>query len=87
MHLLSTCRLHSTLSFVVVCVGYCRFVFVIIVCSALFRFALKMEAGFIKAASDNLPCISVEMIHEWYHSNPQFVSAEVRHSKTERYVY
>lgn len=45
-----------------------------------------METGYIKADSSNLPAVSAITIHAFYMSNPNFISAEIRNVKIERYV-
>nr|CAI5838880.1 unnamed protein product [Callosobruchus analis] len=42
----------------------------------------QIESGYKKASSDNLPCVDSAMIQDFFASNSDFVSAEVRHVKT-----
>nr|CAI5829260.1 unnamed protein product [Callosobruchus analis] len=44
----------------------------------------QIESGYKKASSDNLPCVDSAMIQDFFASNSDFVSAEVRHVKTKK---
>ncbi|KAJ8978086.1 hypothetical protein NQ317_004620 [Molorchus minor] len=44
----------------------------------------KIDVGFLKGDSDNLPRVDSEMVNEFYVTNMQFLSAEVRNVKTQR---
>lgn len=46
----------------------------------------QLSAGFEKANSNNLPEVDSEMVQDYFANNTQYVSAEVRHGKTKRYV-
>ncbi|CAG9765926.1 unnamed protein product [Ceutorhynchus assimilis] len=43
-----------------------------------------LESGFVKAASDNLPNVDIEMVNNFFVNNLQFLSSEVRNIKTKR---
>lgn len=47
----------------------------------------KIDEGFEKAGSDNLPMVDSEMVNDFFTNNVNFVSAEVRNVKTQRLVY
>nr|CAI5838881.1 unnamed protein product [Callosobruchus analis] len=56
-----------------------------LVAATAYRLPTKMpqiESGYKKASSDNLPCVDSAMIQDFFASNSDFVSAEVRHVKT-----
>jgi len=43
-----------------------------------------MEKNFVKADSDNLPTVDVEMINNFYLHNTQFLSVEYQNVKTKK---
>lgn len=43
-----------------------------------------MNPGFVKADSRNLPQVDVEMVMQFYSSNTEHYSAEMKNIKTER---
>lgn len=45
------------------------------------------ESGFLKAQSDNLPRIDAFMMTSYFASNSDFMSAEIKGVKAERYLY
>lgn len=45
------------------------------------------ESGFVKAQSDNLPKIDAFMMTDYFASNPDFTSTEVKGVKAARYSF
>lgn len=43
-----------------------------------------MEKSFIKADSDNLPRVDVEMVKDYFLNNADFLSAESKNVKTKK---
>ncbi|CAG9815499.1 unnamed protein product [Phaedon cochleariae] len=44
----------------------------------------KLDSGFVKASSGNLPIVDSEMVNEFYAAHIDFLSAEMRNQKTKR---
>lgn len=43
-----------------------------------------MEFGYYKADSSNLPVVDATMVNNYFASNAQYISAEIRNVKTEK---
>lgn len=43
-----------------------------------------LKSGFVKASSENLPVVDLEMLVSYIAANPAFVGAEMRGVKTSR---